>query len=160
MEADTQEAALTFIAWSRIWSSVVDDERRVEAWEALALPGDYDALKSDFWTTFHVGNPMPKVPVLLHAALNMEGGAAREDWLRVINYLGLEWDEVHLAPDQLGVACEIYACAIEREEPVLIEELRTRYLLPWCQFAKGQLSLDHPALKFLAEQFEADLQAV
>jgi len=41
--------------------------------------------------------------------------------------------EHQLPPDQLGVVCEVLACAIEAEEPVLVRELRARYLLPWCE---------------------------
>ena len=72
----------------------------------------------------------------------------------------LRFDEFHLPPDQLGAACEVYACAVESEEPVLIEELRRRYLLPWCRFARERLAEEESPLAFLAEQFEADLVAV
>jgi len=74
--------------------------------------------------------------------------------------LGLTWDAVSLPPDQLGAACEIYACAIEREEPVLIQELRTRYFLPWCQFAIHNLSETNSPLIVLAERFAADISAI
>jgi len=158
-EASTQ-AALPVLAWSRIWSPVVPDELRDDAWIALALPGAYAARSAEFWGTFQVGNPLPKVPLALHAALQREGGAVREDWMRVAQLLALEWNEVTLPPDQLGAACEIYAVAVEREEPVLIEELRRRYLLPWCEFAKARLERDAPQLAFLPERFEHDLLAL
>jgi TorA maturation chaperone TorD len=160
MSADSTTTALPLIAWSRIWSSVAPESLRREAWEALALPGCFEELSPKFWSTFHVGSPMPAVPLLLHAALQLDGGRAREDWMRVMSYLKLSFDEFHLPPDQLGVACEIYACAIESQEPMLIEELRERYLLPWCRFAKDRLARDDSPLGFLAEQFEADLVAV
>ncbi len=159
MSADSTAAALPFIAWSRIWSPVAPEPLRREAWEALALPGSFDQLSSDFWSTFHVGSPAPKVPLLLHAALGLEGARAREDWMRAISYLKLHFDEFHLPPDQLGAACEVYACAIQGEEPVLIEELSRRYLLPWCWFARERLAQEESRLGFLPEQFEADLLA-
>ena len=148
------------IAWSRIWSPVVHDGLRSEAWQALDLPGSYEIHKSIYWTTFHVGAPQPEVPLLLHAALNLEGAGVREDWLRVISYLGLSWDDVHLPPDQLGAACEIYACAIERQEKVLIEELRSRYLSPWCEVAGQSLAQSESALLPLVESFRRDLAVI
>jgi TorA maturation chaperone TorD len=153
-------AALPMLAWSRVWSPLVPEELRREAWKALALPDDLDAHSTEFWSTFQAGAPSPEVPLLLHAALDREAAAAREDWMRVAHHLGLRWDRVHLPPDQLGAACEIYACAIESEEPVLIEELRRRYLLPWCEFAKARLSASASRLVFLPERFEADLLAL
>ena len=160
MSASSTAAALAFIAWSRIWSPVAPETLRREAWEALELPGGFDEFSPDFWSTFHVGSPAPKVPLLLHAALKLEGARAREDWMRAMSYLELRFDEFHLPPDQLGAACEVYACAIESEEPVLIEELRRRYLLPWCRFARERLAQEESRLSFLPEQFEADLFAV
>jgi len=157
VSADSTAAALPFIAWSRIWSPVAPEPLRREAWEALALPGSFDELSADFWSTFHIGSPAPKVPLLLHAALELEGARAREDWMRAMSYLKLHFDEFHLPPDQLGAACEVYACAIESEEPVLIEELCRRYLLPWCRFARERLAQEESRLAFLPEQFEADL---
>ncbi|MBW2275498.1 MAG: hypothetical protein JRG96_19735 [Deltaproteobacteria bacterium] len=153
------DAALPLIAWSRIWSPVVPEELQSEAWEALGLPGSFEGNKTGLWSLFHLGTPQPRVPLLLHAALGREGAAVREDWLRVISYLELAWDEVHLPPDQLGVACEIYACAVQSREPVLIEALRERYLLPWCAFASEELALQGSSLVFLPEHFEADLRA-
>jgi hypothetical protein len=148
-------AALPFIAWSQIWSPVIPEELRAGAWEVLGLGDSYDTCKTHYWSTFHSGMPTPKVPLLLHAALDQEGAGVREDWLRVISHLELEWEDMHLPPDQLGVCCEIYACAIEREEAVLVNELRERYLLPWCDFALSTLQ-DEPLL-FMAKQFKKDL---
>lgn len=160
MSEGSRAAALPVLAWSRIWSPLVPEELRRDAWRALALPGAYDSYSSDFWSTFQAGSPSPEVPLLLHAALDREAASAREDWMRVAHHLGLRWDHVHLPPDQLGAACEIYACAIESEEPVLIEELRRRYLVPWCGFAKARLSAGASRLVFLPERFEADLLAL
>jgi TorA maturation chaperone TorD len=153
-------SALPLLAWSRIWSPIVPDDLREEAWSALALPDTYAELSAEYWSTFHVGNPLPSVPLLMHAALQREGGAVREDWMRVAQALALEWNDAHLSPDQLGAACEVYAVAIEREEPMLIEELRSRYLLPWCQVAKARLESRAPHLAFLPRRFEADLLAI
>jgi hypothetical protein len=148
--------ALPWIAWSRIWSPLVSDELCEDAWQTLGLPDSFARHSAEFWSTFQLGAPAPRVPLLLHAALGREGAASREDWMRAAQHLGLGWNGVHLPPDQLGAACEVYACAIESEEPVLIEELRRRYLLPWCEFARSRLR-DSSNLGFLPERFEADL---
>jgi hypothetical protein len=42
---------------------------------------------------------------------------------------------------------------------MLIEELRARYLLPWCEVARGILAADANRLAFLPEHFEQDLRA-
>ena len=160
MDTINSEQALVMIAWSRIWSPVVDEELRKAAWQALGLPDDYETHKADYWTTFHVGTPAPETPLILHAALRREGAGVREDWLRVISYLGLCWDDVHLPPDQLGAACEIYACAIERQEQVLVEELRDRYLSPWSDVACQNLMRSESALLPLAECFRKDLALI
>ncbi len=160
MTTDSVQAALPMVAWSRIFSPMAPEELRHEAWEALALPGDFEKCRSEFWTTFLVGNPIPVVSLLLHSALNLEGDPTRADFIHLMTHLELEWDDMHVPPDQLGAACEIYACAIEREEPVLIRELRERYLLPWCAKAKSQLMLSCPSLVFVADQFAEDLRAV
>lgn len=160
MSEPSTQAALPLLAWSRIWSPVVPDDLREEAWSALDLPGSYALLCTEFWSTFQVGSPLPTVPLVLHAALQREGGAVREDWMRVAQLLELEWNDAYLPPDQLGAACEVYAVAIERKEPVLVDELRRRYLLPWCEFAKARLDEAAPNLAFLARRFESDLIAL
>ena len=160
MSERSANAALPMLAWSRVWSPLVPEELRREAWQTLALPDDCDSHSTEFWSTFLAGAPSPEVPLLLHAALDREAAAAREDWMRVAHHLGLRWDGVHLPPDQLGAACEIYACAIESQESVLIEELRRRYLLPWCEFAQARLSAGASRLVFLPERFQADLLAL
>jgi hypothetical protein len=96
-------AARVFAAWSRIWSPLPADAERAEAWAALGLPDGYERHRTDFWSTFHSGSPTPTVPLLLHAALGLEGSAVREDWMRVITHLGLRWSDARLPPDQLGV---------------------------------------------------------
>ena len=160
MSSTTHDSALRMLAWSRIWSPLVSDELREEAWAALDLPGTFSELSAEYWSLFHVGSPMPQISTLLHAALGREGAPVREDWMRVTNHLGLRWNEARLAPDQLGVACEVYACAIEREEPVLIGELRSRYLLPWCEVAVAGLENAPAGLAGLPVRFDSDIRNV
>jgi hypothetical protein len=154
------EAALPFIAWSRIWSPLAPEDWRDEAWLALSLPGTWADSESAFWSAFMVGLPAPDVPLLLHAALGRDGGGVREDWMRVIGHLGLTWSESSLPPDHLGAACDVLACAIEREETVLIRELRGRYLEPWCAVARERLSGREDGLVRLPESFSAELGAL
>jgi TorA maturation chaperone TorD len=160
MTVESVQAALPLLAWSRIFSPMAPEELRCEAWKALELPEDFEKCRAQFWTTFLVGNPMPLVSLLLHSELNLEGDPTRAAFIHVMTHLGLEWDDMHVPPDQLGAACEIYACAIEQEEAVLIRELRERYFLPWCAKAKSQLMLNDSSLCFIPEQFAEDLNAV
>jgi len=155
---EAPEAALAMGAWSHVWSSAVSVDLRRAAWEALELPESFEDCKQEYWNVFQVGSDGPRISLLLHHALGRPGSSVREDWLRVMSHLGLQWNDVHLPPDQLGPACEVYACAITRNEPVLIEELRARYLLPWCEVARGILQKDGRRLTFLPEYFERDLR--
>ena len=155
---EAPEAALAMGAWSHVWSSAVSTDLRRAAWEALELPESFEDCKQEYWNVFQVGSDGPRISLLLHHALGRPGSSVREDWLRVMSHLGLQWNDVHLPPDQLGAACEVYACAIARNEPVLIEELRARYLLPWCEVARGILQKDGSRLTFLPEYFERDLR--
>lgn len=134
---DAAQKALPLAIWARIWSPVTEEEEREDAWQALGLPGKFADISKEYWSTFHVGSPQPTAPLLLSAMLGKEASSVREDWLRVVSYLGLEWDDVHLPPDQLGVACEVFAVAVDRKEDMLIGELSERYLIPWCQAASG-----------------------
>jgi TorA maturation chaperone TorD len=158
--AETAAPGLRFIAWSRIWSPLVPEELRREAWDALELPGRWEELETEFWSTFQVGVPAPPVPLLLHAALGVAGDAAREDWMRVMVHLGLRWDGRHLPPDHLGPACEILACAIEADENVLVGELCSRYLLGWCEVARAKLTETGSRLASLPERLERDLRTL
>jgi hypothetical protein len=157
-QEEPNNAALLLIAWSRIWSPIVPEEVRAEAWEALELPGTYQQHKIEYWSTFHTGFPAPLAAAFLHVALGTDGANTREDWIRVMSYLELEWNNMHLPPDQLGIACEIYACLIDRQESFLIKELRNKYLIPWCNYAKAQLASQDPAVfSSIVEQFEQDV---
>ena len=79
--------------------------------------------------------------------------------MRVIGHLGLDWDGPRLPPDHLGAACEVLACAIGREEKVLVDELCERYLLPWCDAARSRLVDEDRVVGRLPEHFEADLRS-
>jgi hypothetical protein len=154
------EAALPFVAWSRIWSPLVPRAWREEAWQALALPGRFADCESDFISAFVVGLPAPDVPLLLHAALGRDGGTVREDWMRVIQHLELRWNDQALPPDHLGAACDVLTTAIVAEETLLIRELRKRYLDPWCVAASERLAGQNEAIAKLPEAFAADLSAI
>lgn len=149
-----REHQLALLAWSRIWSPLADATARDEAWTALGLPGIFDKLGVEYWTLCH--GPDARLPLLLHAALGLDGAGSREDWLRVMGYLGLEWDAVHLPPDQLGVACEVLACVIDAGETVLVRELCARYLLPWCDVSLSRLP-SGSAMGQLVDDFRADV---
>lgn len=159
-EASASSFALLFVAWSRIWSPLVDDRLRREAWQQLELPGDFDALAPDFMKAFHVALPYPPVPLLLHAALNIDGGTAREDFVRIMDYLDIEYEDAgRLPPDHIACVCELLALSLDAGEPVLVDGIRGRYLLPWCNVARATLE-GHDALSALVEQFAADLSSI
>jgi hypothetical protein len=155
-----QEAVLPFVAWSRVWSPLAPEAWREEAWQALSLPGRFADCESAFISAFVVGLPAPDVPLLLHATLGRDGGVVREDWMRVINHLGLRSKGKSLPPDHLGAACDVLAYAILCEESVLSGELRKRYLEPWCAAASERLAGKDHAIASLSEVFAADLAAV
>jgi hypothetical protein len=148
------------VGWARVWSPLAPRELRVEAWEALGLPGAFADAEPEYWATFHVGSPLPPVPLLLHAALGLEGGHAREEWMRVLGFLGLRWQGATLPPDHLAPGCEALAAAIDREDAVLVAELCGRYLLPWCERARERLADDASGMGALAARFESDLRAL
>jgi len=155
-----RECALRFVAWARVWSPTAPRELRDEAWQALGLPGSFAEIEPEYWATFHVGSPAPPVPLVFHAALGMEGGHAREEWIRVLHFLELRWQEAALPPDHLAPACEALAAAIDREDAVMVSELCQRYFLPWCQHARERLGADASPARSLAAGFEADLRAL
>ena len=148
------QAALTFAEWAVIWSPVVDKDRRIDAWRLLELPGDFENLEPEYWSAFQIGSPQPEVSLHLHSALDMEGGHAREEWMRVFQFLGLTWKDSTLSPDHLAPACEALAVALEHDDDVLVSELCHRYLLPWCERALEALG---PSMKAVAEQYQSDL---
>lgn len=155
-----QEAALPFLAWARVWSPLVSTPEREEAWRALGLPQPFERFDAQLWGVFHAGVPAPAVPLLLHSALGREGGHVREEWMRVIRLLDLEWGDETLPPDHLAVACEVFAAAVENGDETLTRELAERYLVPWCRAADSRLAADRSALAVLPSAFAAAIAAV
>lgn len=152
--------AMVFVAWARVWSPLVDDTLRREAWEQLDLPVPFDTVQGDFLRAFHVAMPQPPATLLLHASLNTDGGAVREDFVRIMDYLDVEYEDAgRLPPDHLACACEIFALVIDADEPALVQGLRERYLGPWSVNARQALA-GHAGLTAIVEQFAEDLAAI
>lgn len=149
------EAALALLAWARVWSPLASPAEREEARQALGLDAADDA---GYWSTFHAALPAPRVPLLLHAALGREGAQLREELSRVAGFLQLRWRERVLPPDHLAAACELLAAALENGDDRLADELRRRYLQPWCAIAHERLAADASPLLPLADAFADDLQ--
>lgn len=154
---DTSPEALPFLLWARIWSQLVPDEERAQAWNILDLPSSFEVEQEAYWSAFHIGVSGPPVPLLFHAALGLDGANVREDMMRISNYLGLQMSGSRLPPDHLAAATEVFAMVIDRGEPMLTEELGQRYFLPWCAFAERELSETAPSLRPLAQQFGKDI---
>jgi len=151
------EAALPFVAWSRVFSPLAPAAWREEAWRVLGLPGRFADCETEFVSAFVAGLPAPTAPLLLHATLGRDGGAVREDWMRVIGHLGMRWKDHRLPPDHLGVACDVLVEAIGHGETVLVAELRERYLDPWCVAAGAKLGDAPPAIAAIPPAFAGDL---
>jgi TorA maturation chaperone TorD len=159
MTDEVRALALQFVAWARVWSPTAPRELRVEAWEALELSSSFSENESDYWAAFHVGDPMPPMPLVFHAALGLEGGHAREEWMRILSFIGLRWSEETLPPDHLAPGCEALAAAIDREDDVMVAEICKRYMLPWCETARQRLGvMPGGAMLDLSERFDADLR--
>jgi len=135
-------------------------EMVADAWDILELPETWTDQESEFISTFHQGVPSPKVSLLLHHVLNIPGDRAREDWMRAMSWLKLEWTEARLPPDHLAIACEVLQVAIDKSETVLAEELKDRYLLPWCDQATSLLSSDQSPLGKVPAHFRSTIQGV
>lgn len=156
---EIKEETLCFLAWGRIWSPLTPEEERERAWRDLALPGRFAEVSTGYWSVFHAGVPQPPCPTLLHAALALEGNSTREDWMRAADYLELSWNGQQLPPDQLGAACEVFAIAIDAEEPAIVSHLRQRYLRPWVEQARLKPEIaGSPVLGAVVEQFLDDLK--
>lgn len=146
-------ASLVLIAWSRVWSPVAPESWFKEAWRALDLPDD-DALRDiEFCSQFHAGMPAPRAPLMLHAALNRPGDHVRMEWMRVMAHLGLKPGADMLQPDHLAVACEVLAQAVARGEDLIVDELLSRYMSPWCDEALARLSDQDQRLLRVVERF-------
>lgn len=151
-----QTDPLVYVAWARVLSPLVDEALRKEAWEQLELPGDFAALQPAFWSAFHVGLPQPRAPLLAHVLLGADGGVLREDVVRVLEYLELDWGDFRLPPDHLACLLELLGIAVVYEEPVLIEGLCARYVEPWCARAADVLR-DEPAMAAIVVRLSEDL---
>ena len=154
----TEDSILRMTLWARVWSPLATTEERVQAWQLLGLDGDGPG--DEFWSLFHNGAPSPQVPLLFHAALGIPGDSAREDWMRSLNYLGLEWKEKLLPPDHLAVACDVLAYAAQQGETVLVRELIERYLIRWSACASARLEDSATACAKLPEYFLRDVRAL
>lgn len=153
-----RSGTLRMLAWARLWSPLVDERSRHEAWEALGLPADFESQRLAYWNTFHAGVPQPPVPLQLHALLQCEGGPLRETLLRVAEHLDIGMSAHRLPPDHLAPICELQALAIEREEPVLVDGLANRFLLPWVHAALAALPAGEHGLRALLQAFADDAQ--
>jgi hypothetical protein len=149
---------MMLLNWARVWSPVVPTEWVHAAWRELALPGDPARLEPEFLGAFHYGAPAPLAPLILHHTLNLPGDSTREDWMRVIAWLDLQYGDIRLPPDHLAVACEAVAVARERDENVIVDELLRRYILPWCSIATEKLIAAQSAMAALPQRFAADLR--
>jgi hypothetical protein len=147
--------ALVAIAWSRVWSPVVPPPLFVAAWRALDLPEDHAMRDTLFFSTFHAGFPSPQVPLLLHVALNRPGDSARMDFLRAMSHLGIKAGNHMLPPDHLAVACEVAASALAADEPVIVDQIRERYLRPWCDVTVSRLAAEDPGLLGIVLDFQS-----
>jgi nitrate reductase assembly molybdenum cofactor insertion protein NarJ len=150
-------AAIALIAWARVWSPLATPAERDEAWQALGLPAAVEDAGAAYWSTFHAALPVPRVPLLLHAALGREGAQLREELTRVASFLQLRWRDRILPPDHLAAACELLAAALENGDDRLAAELRHRYLQPWCAVARTRLTADASPLLALVDTFAQDL---
>jgi nitrate reductase assembly molybdenum cofactor insertion protein NarJ len=150
------DRVLDLLLWSRFFSPLVDDAERARIYAALDL-GDFAAVADDYWGTFHLGAPQPPVCLLLHAALQQDGGDLREDVVRVMEHLQLDWAGAPLPPDHAAALLELLAIAHRDDEPVLQRELHRRWLQPWVA-RTGQLPEDSPWRAVMA-RLAADLAA-
>lgn len=131
------EGVLDLMLWSRFFSPLVDDADRGALFAALGL-GDFAPLAADYWGMFHAGAPQPPLPLLVHVVLQLDGGDLREDLVRVMEFLELDWAGATLPPDHLAIMLELLAVAQQEDEPVICEGLRVRWLLPWAEAAVAQ----------------------
>ncbi|MEZ5553474.1 MAG: hypothetical protein R3E82_21515 [Pseudomonadales bacterium] len=151
---------MTLRLWARVWSPVIPTELTHDAWRKLALPGEPDVLEPAFNSAFHHGAPTPTVSLLLHHSLNLAGDGTREEWMRVMAWLGLQYGDVRLPPDHLAVACEVMSVAVERSEDLICSGLAERYLLPWCQVAVERLDTAGNGLVELPRRFAQALDHI
>lgn len=156
-EPSTATAPLVALAWSRVFSPLVEEALRRDAWDQLGLPAPFAAWQSSFDGAFHVGFPEPRATLVLHALLGLDGGSVREEMVRILEHLDLEWGAHRLQPDHLACVLELLAAALVEGEAVLVEGLCDRYLVPWCAKALPRLR-ESPELSAIVEQLDTDLR--
>lgn len=150
---------LVLLAWSRVFSPVADERLCKEAWEQLGLPGDWKLLQPAFWSTFHIGMPQPPASALTHVLLGVDGGGMREDVVRILEYLDLNWGNFRLPPDHLACLLELLGIASAEDEEVLADGIRDRYVIPWCERALA-VTKQLPAMNDIVAKLRDDVQAV
>lgn len=152
MSEVTLQAALPFIAWSRLLDLNAETQVADEAWQSLNLPGT-------------AGDFLGALRDLLSRRVSLDvsdyvagGGVAVDEQLCDIrDRLDLPWDGVRLPQEHVAAVTEILACAIERDESEAVAVLCQRLLLPWCERAEAVALREQPALGFLFEDFAQDL---
>lgn len=152
-----ETTVLRLLDWARVWSPSAPVAERVASWAALGLGEPCVLWDHPFVAAFVVAAPVPRVPLLLHAALGRDGSAVREEWLRILAILDLEWHELRLPPDHLAVATELLAVAVAWCEVVLAFGILDRYLVPWANVAAERL--DGEPLAALVAAYRSDLDA-
>lgn len=129
----------TFLLWAKLWSPFMDREQfqRSAQQQDLSEPvqHSYDAI----FNLFHVGFPAPTVSALMHASLNQDGGRVREDIVRILSFMDLQWSEQRLPPDHIAVLCDILAALVYERQLPLANLLLERYILPWLTISNDQL---------------------
>lgn len=130
---------MMILHWSRIWSPLVPEDSISDSWQQLRLPGSWHEHQTAFLSAFHHGMPTPQISLLLHHTLGLPGNSTREEWMRLMSWLGLDLSEARLPPDHLAIACEAIAVAVDKDESVIVSEVLERYLFPWCELALTSL---------------------
>lgn len=152
MSEATLQAALPFIAWSRLFNLNVSTGDADDAWQSLNLPGT----ASEFVAALR---DLLSRRVSLDVSDYVPGGGATvgEELCDIRDRLDLPWDGVRLPQEHVAAVTEILACAIERDEAEAVTVLCQRLLLPWCERAEAAALREQPTLGFLFEDFAQDL---
>ncbi len=128
-----------FLVWSRLWSPFLDREQFQDAAATQDLSEWIQSNYEAVFNLFHIGFPAPAIPPLMHAALNLDGGRVREDIVRIMSFMDLQWSEHRLPPDHLAVLCDILAALLHEQQLPLAKALLDRYMIPWVTYASQQL---------------------
>jgi len=151
----------TMLLWARLWSPLLD-RNEFEAFAAQQeLPQAVQRGYESVFNLFHAGFPAPAVSCLMHVSLNQDGGRVREDIVRVLSFMELQWSEHRLPPDHIAVLCDILAALLYEQQYPLANLVLERYILPWLDCAQLQLEGMEPnpaAIEFLG-YFNEDIEA-